>query len=446
VLAQWYVERELGADTAPELACAGLRRLDSRSVFLDGRGFADGGWGGPLVAVAPRLVLWHRRAGVGPAEDAFERLERLHRSRRVASGGRDTGLVALLAYDLLDPSPVAARDDDGLPELVVLAVDAAIRFGADGAPRYSARLDLGAPRQAPRVATLARKPMRGTPTRLRGRPRSSLPRERYLAAVVAVQEHIRAGDIYQANLTQRFVVRCREDSFELYRHLIRGAGAPRSAFVDTGRWALASVSPETFLRVVPGGVVQTWPIKGTRPRSTDPRLDHRNALELVRSEKDRAELTMIVDLERNDLGRVCETGSVRVVRPAGLVSFPAVHHLVATVTGRLRRGAGPAELLRATFPGGSITGAPKLRAMEILRGLEPVRRSFFTGSLVWLGDDGQLDSSILIRSVVLTRGRALLGAGGGVVADSDPEAEWRESNDKARPLAEVLGFEPEEAC
>ncbi len=153
---------------------------------------------------------------------------------------------------------------------------------------------------------------------------------------------------------------------------------------------------------------------------------------------------MIVDLERNDLGRVCRPGTVRTAELAGLRSFATVHHLVGRVEGRLRPGVGVEEILRATFPGGSITGAPKLRAMQILEELEPVRRNYFTGCLFWFGDDGGVESSILIRTLVFSRGVALLGAGGGIVADSDPEQEWLESNHKARALANVLGFDPAE--
>jgi para-aminobenzoate synthetase component 1 len=155
---------------------------------------------------------------------------------------------------------------------------------------------------------------------------------------------------------------------------------------------------------------------------------------------------MIVDLERNDLGRVCRAGSIEVPDLAALRSYATVHHLVACVRGRLREDAGPAEVLRATFPGGSITGAPKLRAMEILAELEPVRRGFYTGCFLWFGDDGTMQSNILIRTVVLAKGHAHIGAGGGIVADSDPESEWRESNQKARVLAQALGFAPEEAA
>jgi anthranilate/para-aminobenzoate synthase component I len=205
------------------------------------------------------------------------------------------------------------------------------------------------------------------------------------------------------------------------------------------------VSPETFLRAGADGEVRTVPIKGTRPRRASPAADAGAARELLESAKDRAELVMIVDLERNDLGRVCRTGSVRVEALGELRSFATLHHLVGRVAGRLRPEVGLGALLRACFPGGSISGAPKRRAMEILRALEPVERNFFTGSLVWFGDDGSLDSSILIRTLVLRDGWALLGAGGGVVAESDPEAEWSESNHKAAPLAAALGFDPREA-
>ena len=215
--------------------------------------------------------------------------------------------------------------------------------------------------------------------------------------------------------------------------------------METPDFALASLSPETFLRSRSPREIETWPIKGTRPRGSSPAADRAASAELLHSEKDRAELLMIVDLERNDLSRVCKAGTVEVTELAGLRSFPAVHHLVACVRGSLRDDADVAAILRATFPGGSITGAPKIRAQQILRELEPAQRGFFTGSLFWFGDDGRLDSSILIRSWVFGEGQAFLGAGGGIVADSEPEEEWHESNHKARALATALGFDPEEA-
>jgi anthranilate/para-aminobenzoate synthase component I len=208
---------------------------------------------------------------------------------------------------------------------------------------------------------------------------------------------------------------------------------------------LASVSPETFVDVDRNNTATTLPIKGTRPRGESEQEDEALKRQLLASAKDRAELTMIVDLERNDLGRIAKTGTVRVAELAALRTYPAVHHLVATVTADLKDGTGFEDLVRAVFPGGSITGAPKLRAIEILEALEPVPRGLYTGSLFFLDDDGSTWSSILIRSVVVHRDVASLGAGGGVVADSDPEGEWMESNAKARALTRVLGFEPEEA-
>jgi para-aminobenzoate synthetase component 1 len=263
--------------------------------------------------------------------------------------------------------------------------------------------------------------------------------------VEAVRAHIRRGNIYQANLTQRFASEGAADPFDLYRGMTVGAPAPRAAFVETGSLALASASPEIFLRSGSDGRIETWPIKGTRPRGGSAEEDAAHARALLASEKDRAELLMIVDLERNDLGRVSRTGSVRVRELAALRSYATVHHLVACVEGTLREDVSVSDIMRATFPGGSITGAPKERAIEILRELEPVSRNFYTGSLVWLGDDGRIDSSILIRSMTIAGGRALVGAGGGVVWDSDPEEEWLESCNKARAVLRVLGYEPEEA-
>jgi anthranilate/para-aminobenzoate synthase component I len=275
--------------------------------------------------------------------------------------------------------------------------------------------------------------------------RTSLPREAYLRSVRRIRQWIFDGEIYQANLCQRFEGTYVGDELALYGQLVHRSPAPLSAFVDTGDLALASVSPEIFIRVDPADLISTHPIKGTRPRGADPEEDRLRREELLASAKDRAELLMIVDLERNDLGRICRTGTVVVPELARLRSYAQVHHLVARVEGRLQPGTGPGDWIGATFPGGSITGAPKIRAMELLEELEPARRSFFTGSLFWFGDDGRTDSSILIRTLELRRGRFYLGAGGGVVADSDPEGEWMESNHKIAALAAALSFDPEEA-
>jgi para-aminobenzoate synthetase component 1 len=266
-----------------------------------------------------------------------------------------------------------------------------------------------------------------------------------LRAVAQVQRHIEAGDIYQANLTQRFDAAFDGDPFDLYRVLRAGTPAPRSAYVEIPGLALASVSPEVFVDVDRDGAMDTRPIKGTRPRGLTPGADKAAADALLASEKDRAELVMIVDVLRNDLGRIARTGSVSVRELHALRSYPAVHHLVARVLGARRTGVGAAELVAAVFPGGSITGAPKQRAIELLAGIEPCPRGLYTGSMIWFDDDGSMASSILIRSAIVTGDRVFIGAGGGIVADSEPEAEWAEANAKARALTRALGFEPEEA-
>ncbi len=422
-------------DASPATVCRALRRGQTSSVFLDGSGDAEASWiDGSLLAVQPELHF-------GSLED----LDRLLAARRAIGGGPDTGVVALLGYELFDTDPDPRNTEVEPPQLVVLTVDRSLRFPAPGKILLTERPGSAKLEIDELLQTITDREPPAPAARCAGRPATSLPRDEYLRSVERVQRHIGAGDIYQANLCQRFSVPFEGDVFGTYEELARISPAPHSAFVETPSFALASLSPETFLRIRAAGQIETWPIKGTRPRGATPEEDRAAADELLRSEKDRAELLMIVDLERNDLSRVCKPGSVEVTELAGLRSFPAVHHLVAGVRGALREETGVASIMRATFPGGSITGAPKIRAREILRELEPVRRSFFTGSLFWFGDDGRLDSSILIRSWVFREGRGFLGAGGGIVADSVPEQEWDESNHKARVLAQALGFEPEEA-
>jgi len=425
---------------------AGLRRKQATSLFLDGGGDLDQGWPTRLAIAPETIFLWRRNGDEAP----LAVLDRLVRERRRRGGESETGIAALLGFDLLAPAGATRDDGLALPELVALAVDCNVSFAPGSPPMLHGRTaaDVERGRQRIRHVLEASGDARGTrPIRVApaGRPTTSLPRDEYLRAVGIVKDHIRAGDIYQANLTQRFEIGHDGDAFELFCALFDAAPGPRSAFVEADGLAVASVSPETFLRSTPDGRVETRPIKGTRPRSADPEEDDALARSLVESDKDRAELLMVVDLERNDLGRVCRTGSIEVPELARLHSYAAVHHLVARVTGRLLPETGPARLIESTFPGGSVSGVPKTRALEILRLLEPVPRSFYTGSLLWFGDDGSLESSILIRTVLLSRGRAMLGAGGAVVADSDPEGEWIESNHKVRRLARVLRFAPEEA-
>jgi len=268
--------------------------------------------------------------------------------------------------------------------------------------------------------------------------RSNFPRGGYLDAVARVIEYICAGDIFQANLSQRLEAPLDGTPLELYRRLRACNPAPFAAFLDFGELAVASSSPERFLRVAPGGQVETRPIKGTRPRGLGPEHDAALALALAESEKDRAENVMIVDLLRNDLSRVCRPGTVRVPELFALEHYATVHHLVSTVVGELAPEHDAVDLLRAAFPGGSITGAPKVRAMQIIAELEPTQRAVYCGAIGYLSTSGALDTSIVIRTC-LVRGRDVyFQVGGGIVADSDPDEEYRETLDKARGLIAAL--------
>jgi para-aminobenzoate synthetase component 1 len=277
--------------------------------------------------------------------------------------------------------------------------------------------------------------------------RSTFSRAGYLAAVERAREYILAGDIFQVNLSQRLSLPCAEPAFNLYRRLRSANPAPFAAFLAGREAAVLSVSPERFLRLS-GDCVETRPIKGTTARGYTPLHDFALGDDLVASEKDRAENVMIVDLLRNDLSRVALDGSVRVPALWRVERHPTIHHLVSTVTARLRPGLTAIDLLRATFPGGSITGAPKVRAMEIIHELESTRRGVYCGSIGYIGFDGEADLSIAIRTVTLKDGVAHFSVGGAVVADSDPAAEYRETLLKAagilRAWSVPAGVAPEE--
>jgi para-aminobenzoate synthetase component 1 len=301
----------------------------------------------------------------------------------------------------------------------------------------------GKPDAKTRAAALAKalgaEPMLN-PHAVKGEWRAEVTRETYEQMIAAAIEAIRAGDIYQANITQRFLadIPAQTDSYDLYLRLRAATPAPFAAYLNAGDGLqIMSASPERFLQVSDGHV-ETRPIKGTRPRGATPAEDNALAAELQNSAKDRAENLMIVDLLRNDLARVCAPGSVAVPTLCALETFPAVHHLVSVVTGQLRADKSAADLLRAAFPGGSVTGAPKIRAMEIIHTLEPAARGPYCGTVAWLGFDGAMDSSIVIRTLV-RRGTALVAqAGGGIVAESDPAREFEESVTKVTPLLGVL--------
>ncbi|MHB9036128.1 MAG: aminodeoxychorismate synthase component I [Armatimonadota bacterium] len=268
---------------------------------------------------------------------------------------------------------------------------------------------------------------------------SNFTRGDYIRAIERVKEYIAAGDVYQVNLTQRFQTELTGSPWELYKALRRINPAPKCCYIDLGGLVLASASPETFVTYDPvTRVAVTKPIKGTRPRGKSALEDAHLAQELAQSEKDRAENVMIVDMERNDLGRVAAFGSVRVPKLWEIEPHPNVFQMVSTVEAELAEGYGPVDLIRAAFPGGSITGAPKVRAMEIIEELEPHRRGIYTGSAGFIDFTGRVDLSIVIRSFIIDGSTAYFHAGGGIVIDSDPESEYQETLDKISGLRAAL--------
>jgi para-aminobenzoate synthetase component 1 len=268
---------------------------------------------------------------------------------------------------------------------------------------------------------------------------STMTASEYATAVETVIDNIRHGEVYQVNLSQRFSTPCEAGTLELYRDLRRQSPAPFGAVFRASGASILSSSPERFLRVDRARGIETRPIKGTRPRGEDTGTDQALASELVSSDKDRAENLMIVDLLRNDLSKVCLPGSVRVPGLFQLESWATVHHLVSIVTGQLRPEVTAGEVVQATFPSGSVTGAPKIRAMEIIADLECVARGPYCGAIGYIAFDGQMDLSVAIRILMLSEGRATYHAGGGVVYDSDPEDEYRETLAKSRALTAVVG-------
>ena len=417
----------------------------------------------------PVAVLETPAAGPDPFAVARALVSRLDRAPApMAAPPFLGGLAGFLGYDLgasFERLPAIAPADQDLPPLRLALHDWVVAWDRrDGVAwlggraldgdqrRLAARLDdvharLIGPDRAPGGDGDAT-PRRSSP----GAPfefRSRLDRAAYEARVEQVREHIARGDLYQANLTRRLETGFDGDPWELYRRLRTGDPSLFSAYLDLSRGqlsgrprALLSASPEPFLAVDPAGVVSTDPIKGTRPRGRDRAEDRALACELLASPKDRAENVMIVDVLRNDLGRVCRPGSIRVPRLCRLERTATVQHLVSTVTGRLEEDRDVFDLLAASFPGGSITGAPKIRAMEILEGLEPVRRGPYTGAIGWIGPDGAMQTSIAIRTFVADGRRLTLHVGGGITWKSDPAAEWEETVSKARgPLGAIGGTE-----
>ncbi|KAB0565358.1 aminodeoxychorismate synthase component I [Pseudomonas palleroniana] len=353
------------------------------------------------------------------------------------------GLIGYLSYDFgrhLEPMPHLAADDLHLPDarfgLYAWALISDHQAQTSQLVFHPALADS----EQQRLITLFGQPVAepGAPFTLLGPMAPDLSAEAYRQAIVRIQDYIQAGDCYQVNFTQRFRASCAGDPWIAYCALRQACPTPFSGFQslpDDG--AVLSLSPERFVHISERRV-ETRPIKGTRPRGLTPEDDAANAAELLASPKDRAENLMIVDLLRNDLGRTCRIGSVKVPELFSLESYPNVHHLVSSVTGVLADGKDALDLIAGSFPGGSITGAPKIRAMQIIDELEPTRRGLYCGSLMYLDVRGEMDSSIAIRSLLVKDGQVCCWGGGGIVADSEWEAEYQESLTKVRVLLQTL--------
>ena len=372
------------------------------------------------------------------------------------------GAVGYFSYDLchfIESLPTTAIDDLQLPECYLAFYDAAVVF--DHLENRTYLVSTGFPEleesQRQRRAGERLKELRSR-VRLCPPPstveqalsekglvlKANFSHEGYLEAVETAREYICAGDIFQVNLSQRLDVDLTIPPYQLYKRLRAINPAPFANYFNFDGVSIVGASPERFLKVQ-GDRVETRPIKGTKPRGKTPEEDRALAESLLASAKDRAENIMIVDLERNDIGRVCRYGTVKVTELAILETYPTVFHLTSTVVGQLSEGKSRIDLLKATFPGGSITGAPKVRAMEIIDDLEPTRRSVYTGSLGYLSFGGDMDLDIVIRTIIVKDNRAYFQVGGAIVYDSRPEAEYIETLDKGRALIQALNLSPGDA-
>lgn len=402
-----------------------------------------------FISSQPFKVLKYKDTDENPLEVLKEEL---HKYRVV----NDTnlpfvgGAVGYLSYDLgnyIENLPRTAVDDIEMPDMYfgfynhVIVIDHLVQnLYSYSKHRYRIRRKdnrwyrtKNIKRREKGIDSICYEEKEVTPIRLK----SNFTKEEFKNAVQSVREYIRQGDIYQANLTQRFSGETELTSFELYRDLRRFSPAPFGAFLNFEDTHILSNSPERFIRCV-NKRIETRPIKGTRPRGKDKEEDLRLQQELRNSEKDRAELLMIVDLERNDIGRISKTGSVKVPELFVIEPYANVNHLVSTVVGELKDDKDATDVIKATFPGGSITGAPKIRAMEIIDELEPTQRNVYTGSIGYIGFNGDMDFNIAIRTIIKNDKKVYFQVGGGMTWDSDPDEEYQETLDKAKSIMKAL--------
>ncbi len=363
------------------------------------------------------------------------------------------GVAGYFAYDLchfIERLPGRAADDIGLPDMYMGFYDTIVSydnfhntctvigvdFGLDNTrrDRMERVVDALCRKSDACCESTDNRPKAGTPEPAL---KFNFSKERYISAIKRIKDYITAGDVYQVNLSQRIETQSDIPPCQLYKNLRSVNPAPFSGYLAFDDVAIISSSPERFLHVN-ARHVQTRPIKGTRPRGKDAQTDEVMKQALLSSPKDDAELTMIIDLERNDLGRVCDYGSVKVVERKALEAYPTVYHLVSTIEGDLYERYDFIDLLKATFPGGSITGAPKIRAMQIIDELEPTRRSVYTGAIGYIGFNGDADLNIAIRTFIMKGKKVYFQVGSGIVADSDDEEEYEETLHKARALIDSL--------
>ena len=454
---------------------AARRLADGDGKHADGLVFLDSAMTHPLLGrwsyvmaqpfarfrVEGGVARWNGEREALPPLDALRaRLQAYAQPRLPGDAAFQAGAAGYVAYEagrLFDRFPTNAPEPGEGPEIDLGFYDLTLAF--DVATRRAFIISTGWPENDPaQRSRRARERLEEAIARLNtplpelggvvtvDRWRSNFTAESYKAAVARVVEYIRAGDIFQANFTQRFETEIGQpgqpfDAFALYDQLRRANPATFAALIVNGDRIIASSSPERFVKLV-GTQVETRPIKGTVPRSVEPTLDAFRGRELTASEKDRAENVMIVDLLRNDLSRVCRPGTVKVPRLCGLETYANVHHLVSVVTGTLEEGRDGLDLMAASFPGGSITGAPKIRAMEIIHELEGRPRGVYCGSIGYIGFDGTMDFNIAIRTVTVDKSpeshTASFGVGGGITTLSDPAAEYEESLTKAERLFRAL--------
>ncbi|NOV30028.1 aminodeoxychorismate synthase component I [Methylomonas sp. ZR1] len=402
---------------------------------------------GPVVTLQTRgdITLIERDGVISEStEDPFELLKQQLGASLASVDGLpfNGGAIGYFAYDLarrIERLPTMADDAENLPEMAVGIYRWAVIVDHQHRQSWLVSVDLPESEQQRLVSEFSAisTPAETTEFKVLQAPCANMDKQAYAAAFQRIKHYLKEGDCYQINLTQRFESPCQGQPWQAYQILRQINAAPFSAYLNFPDVQVLSSSPERFLKVT-DGAVETKPIKGTRPRRNDWEADQAQIADLVSSTKDRAENVMIVDLLRNDLGKSCKKGSVWVPSLFSVESYTTVHHLVSTVTGVLAEGQHAIDLLRSCFPGGSITGAPKIRAMEIIEELEPHRRGIYCGAIGYIGFDGNMDTNIAIRTLVHNHGTIRFWAGGGIVNDSVLDEEYQECFDKAAALLQLL--------